>query len=148
MSNVSTHVPTGSLSVRRISWGIVGGLAGGVGFGILMQLMDIIPMVAMLVGSESPVVGWLVHLAISAFIGASYAVLFGRWATSVGPAVLIGLAYGVFWWVLGALTLMPARLGMDLFAFNTMAWQSLIGHLIYGAILGAVFALLVRRTAH
>jgi uncharacterized membrane protein YagU involved in acid resistance len=75
-------------------------------------------------------------------------VLFGRWATSVGPAVLIGLAYGVFWWVLGALTLMPARLGMDLFAFNTMAWQSLIGHLIYGAILGAVFALLVRRTAH
>jgi hypothetical protein len=146
MSSIRTDLAAGPVSVRRVSAGIVGGLAGGVVFGILMQMMGVIPMVAMLVGSESAVVGWLVHLAISAFIGASYAVLFGRWATSVGRAVIIGLVYGVFWWLFGALTIMPARLGMDLFVFNTMAWQSLIGHLIYGAILGAVFGLLVRRT--
>jgi hypothetical protein len=51
--------------------GIVGGLVGGVVFGLLMQMMDMLPMVAMLVGGESIALGWLVHLAISAFIGAT-----------------------------------------------------------------------------
>jgi len=42
-------------------------------------------------------------------------------------------------------TLMPARLGMDVFMFNTMAWQSLMGHVIYGLLLGAVYALVAPR---
>jgi len=98
-------------------------------------------MVAMLVGSEAVVVGWLVHLAIAAFIGAIFALLLARSATGVGSAAVAGVAYGVAWWVLGALILMPARLGMDLFMFNTMAWQSLIGHVMYGPLLGVVYAL-------
>jgi hypothetical protein len=40
---------------------------------------------------------------------------------------------------------MPAKLGMDVFMFNTMAWQSLVGHLIYGLLLGAVYALVAPR---
>jgi uncharacterized membrane-anchored protein YhcB (DUF1043 family) len=40
---------------------------------------------------------------------------------------------------------MPARLGMGVFTFNTMAWLSLVGHLVYGLALGIVFALLSRR---
>jgi len=110
-----------------------------------MQMMDMIPMVAMLVGSEAVAVGWLVHLAIAAFIGATFAVLFGRYATSVGFSTAIGVGYGVVWWVLGALILMPAKLGMDVFMFNTMSWQSLVGHLIYGLLLGAVYALVAPR---
>lgn len=120
--------------------GIVGGLAGGVVFGMLMQMMGMIPMIAMLVGSKSVVIGWLVHLSISAFIGVTFALLFGRKATRLGPAAGIGAAYGTAWWVLGALVLMPARLGMPLFMFNTMAWQSLMGHLIYGVVLGLVYS--------
>lgn len=62
----------GNLS-GRVGWavpaGIVGGLAGGVVSGMMMQMMGMIPMVAMLVGSESVVVGWIVHLIIAAFIG-------------------------------------------------------------------------------
>lgn len=132
---LTTALPT------RLVAGIAGGLAGGVVFGILMQTMDMIGMVAMLIGSKSVAVGWLVHLAISAFIGATYALLFARWATRLVPAALIGLGYGVVWWVLGALLLMPAKLGMDLFMFNKTAWQSLIGHLAYGLLLGVVYAL-------
>jgi hypothetical protein len=131
--------------VGRLVNGVVGGLAGGLLFGILMQAIGMIPMVAMLVGSKSVVVGWLVHLAISSFIGASFAVLFGRWATQIVPAALFGLGYGVVWWVLGGLLLMSARLGMGVFTFNTMAWLSLLGHLVYGLALGIVFALLSRR---
>ncbi|MGH2773701.1 MAG: hypothetical protein ACRDIU_11280 [Actinomycetota bacterium] len=126
----------------NLSAGIAGGLAGGVVFGMLMQMMGMIPMIAMLVGSESVVVGWLVHLAISAFAGGTFAVLFGRQAAAPGPAAGIGVAYGAAWWVLGALFLMPAKLGMPLFVFNSMAWQSLMGHLIYGLVLGLVYATL------
>lgn len=149
MTDATAHPhATAALSVPRLTYGIVGGLIGGVVFGILMQVMDTIPMVAMLVGSNSAAVGWVIHLAISAFIGASFVVLFGRIANTIGTAVTAGLAYGVVWWVLGALLLMPARLGMGVFGFNTMAGQSLMGHLIYGALLGATFGLLVRRERH
>jgi len=128
--------------VGRLINGVVGGLAGGLLFGILMQAIGMIPMVAMLVGSKSVVVGWLVHLAISSFIGASFAGLFGSRATQILPAALFGLGYGVVWWVLGGLLIMPARLGMDVFTFNSMAWLSLLGHLVYGLALGITFALL------
>src|SRR6266540_1404926 len=105
-------------------------------------------MVAMLVDSESTAVGWLVHLVISAGFGAVFAVLVGARASGLVPAGVLGLGYGVLWWVLGALLIMPARLGMDTFMFNKMAWQSLIGHLIYGLLLGVVFVLLTRRSQH
>jgi hypothetical protein len=56
--------------------------------------MTMLGMVALLVGSTSIAVGWLVHLAISAFFGALFAVLFSRIATGTGRAALIGAGYG------------------------------------------------------
>ncbi len=134
----------GNLSSRvgsAVPAGIVGGLVGGVVFGIMMQMMGMIPMVAMLVGSEAVVVGWVVHLAISAFIGLTFALLLGSRANKPGTAAVLGLAYGAVWWVLGPLLIMPARLGMPTFALNDMTTQSLIGHLVYGAILGITYAM-------
>jgi hypothetical protein len=141
MATASAHSATTAALPTRLVAGIAGGLAGGVVFGILMQTMGMIPMVAMLVGSKSVAVGWLVHLVIAAFIGATYALLFARWATGLVPAALIGMGYGVAWWVLGPLVIMPAKLGMGLFMFNTTTGRSLLGHVIYGLILGLVFAL-------
>jgi uncharacterized membrane protein YagU involved in acid resistance len=123
----------------------MGGLAGGLVFGILMHTTDVIPMVAQLVGSDSIPVGWIVHLAISSFIGASFAILLGSLAKTLISSALIGMAYGVVWWVLGALIIMPAQLGMPVSEVNTTAWQSLMGHLLYGLVLGVVFSQLARR---
>lgn len=58
-----------------------------------------------------------------------------------------GAAYRLVLWVVGALMAMPARLGMDLFVINEMSLRSLGGHLVFGVILGAVVALLARRSA-
>lgn len=141
----TTHSIPFSTATHRVVHGIAGGLAGGVVFGLLMQMMGMIPMVAQLVGSSSPAVGWIVHLAISSFIGATFALLFAELARTLLSSALYGMGYGALWWVVGALILMPARLGMPVFELNTTAWQSLMGHLIYGLVLGVVFNRLARR---
>lgn len=141
----TTHSLNLSSVTHRVGYGVLGGIAGGIVFGLLMQMMDMIGMVAQLVGSSSAAVGWVVHLAISAFIGASFAVLLGSLSRALVPAALFGMAYGVVWWVLGALLIMPTQLGMPVLEINSTAWQSLMGHLLYGLVLGIVFSQLVRR---
>jgi len=143
--STTTHSMNLTATTHRAVYGIVGGLAGGVVFGLLMAMMDMIGMVAQLVGSSSAAVGWIVHLAISAFIGASFAVLLGSLAKTLVPAALVGMGYGVVWWVLGALLIMPAQLGMPVLQLNTTAWQSLMGHLLFGLVLGIVYSVLARR---
>jgi len=143
--STTTHLMNLTATTHRAVYGIVGGLAGGVVFGLLMAMMGMIGMVAQLVGSSSAAVGWIVHLAISAFIGASFAVLLGSLAKTLVPAALVGMGYGVVWWVLGALLIMPAQLGMPVFELNTTAWQSLMGHLLFGLVLGIVYSVLARR---
>ncbi|NEE02617.1 hypothetical protein [Phytoactinopolyspora halotolerans] len=133
----------------RVGAGIVGGLVGGVGFGILMQAMGMMPMVADLINSSSEGVGWLVHLFNSALFGAIFVLLFFRWIDSLGPAALLGLLYGVAWWLVGALWIMPAWLGMDemIFEIGDPQWQSFVGHLFYGLLLAVVYVLLVPKLA-
>lgn len=134
-SSFSTGVGT------SVPAGILGGLAGGVVFGVMMQMMGMIPMIAMLVGSESMAMGWIIHLAIASFIGATFALLLGGRANRPGSSTALGLGYGLVWWILGPLLIMPARLGMPTFMINDMTVNSLIGHLVYGAVLGLTYAL-------
>ncbi|MDP9445067.1 MAG: hypothetical protein M3P83_12240 [Actinomycetota bacterium] len=148
MTTANAHRTADIASSHRLAYGIAGGLAGGLVFGVLMQMMGMISMIGQLVGTPSTAVGWVVHLAISAFLGALFALLFGNRATTFGIAAIAGMAYGVVWWVLGALLAMPARLGMEVFTLNAMAWQSLMGHVLYGLVLGLVYAALVRREQH
>ncbi len=112
-----------------------------------MQLAGMMSMVAALVGSTAPAVGWTVHLLISAFFGAAFGVLLGPRAKGSVSGVLLGVGYGAVLWVVGALILMPARLGMPLFAINDMTINSLVGHLVFGLLLGAVASLVLRSRA-
>lgn len=123
---------------RRIAAGVLGGLAGGVVFGVLMAVMGMLPMIAALIGSDSAAVGLGLHLGTSVVIGLGLTVILGGMLTGYGRGAVLGLLYGAFWWVLGALLIMPLMLGMPLFAISTMALMSLMGHLVYGLILGVV----------
>jgi uncharacterized membrane protein YagU involved in acid resistance len=127
--------------------GAIGGIAGGIVFGLMMQAQEMMPMVAMLARSESIVVGWLVHLLISAFIGAVFGVIASRLPQAWPTILIAGAVNGVIWWVLGALVLMPLILGMNemVFQVGTMQINSLIGHLIFGVIAAAVFRVLHNR---
>lgn len=125
--------------------GVVGGLAGGLVFGVMMHAMGMMPMIAAMLGAESVLVGWLIHLAISSFIGVSYALVFAP-TRSMGGALVTGMAWGLLWWVLGPLLIMPTALGMGVFMINQTTLMSLVGHLIFGAILGLVAMLWTSRT--
>ena len=144
----------------RILAGIVAGLIAGLVFGIMMQIMTaptpegkevpMMQMVAMVVRSDSIAVGWLYHLFNSAVIGALFGWLLGKRSRGYGSALLWGGLYGVVWWVLGGLVLMPLFLGMAPFAplmmapMRMVAMGSLAGHIIYGLILGVAFLWLRR----
>ncbi len=134
----------GQLLVRRGAAGVAGGLVGGVVFGLMMQAWGMIPMVAQLVGSSSPAVGWVVHLLISAFFGAAFGVVLGPVVKGLISGTLLGVGYGAVLWVVGPLLLMPARLGMPLFVVDDMALRSLVGHLVFGLVLGAIVGVMLR----
>ncbi|WP_240987114.1 hypothetical protein [Arthrobacter sp. Soil736] len=131
------HVSAWNLS-RRFTAGVVGGVAGGLVFGLLMALMGMLPMVASLVGSSSAWAGFGIHMVISVLIGLGLTLPFAGLLRTYRRSVLVGLGYGALWWVLGALTIMPAILGMPLFLVNVMSGMSLVGHLLYGATLALV----------
>jgi hypothetical protein len=140
----------------KLGASVVAGLAGGLVFGVMMHMMVAptpdggqMPMMAMIgqiIGSPSVVVGWMCHLFNSAVIGAIFGWLLGNNVRTLGSAFGWGAAYGLGWWILGGLVLMPVLLGMPAFAPVTMpgmrgiAMGSLIGHLLYGLTLGGVLA--------
>jgi hypothetical protein len=146
----------------RVASGAAAGLIAGIVFGTMMQMMQaptpeggqmsMMAMVAMVVHSSSIGVGWVYHLFNSVVIGAVFGWLFGARATTVGSGAGWGVLYGIGWWILGAQILMPLALGMPPFASVMMAPMrmvaigSLIGHGVYGLILGGLFPLFVRTT--
>jgi uncharacterized membrane protein YagU involved in acid resistance len=138
---------TQGLNTRVLRTGILAGIIGGIPFGILMGMMGMMPMIGMLVGVDSAFVGALVHAAISAITGAIYGIFAVRFPLTWRNAIVGGLLYGVIWWVLGALILMPALLGMFemIFVIGQMQWMSLLGHIIFGEVLALSFVWLRRR---
>src|SRR3989337_2214284 len=108
--------------------------------------MPMMAMVGQIVGSPTVGVGWVYHLFNSAVIGAIFGFLLGDRVHGFAPALGWGAAYGFVWLILGGLILMPILLGMPAFAPLTMApmrmvaMGSLVGHLVFGLILGGKFA--------
>jgi uncharacterized membrane protein YagU involved in acid resistance len=135
----------GTAGLRALARGAVAGLIGGLLFTIVMVQIGFLPTVASLVGSTSPLSGFIVHLLIANLIGMSYGLLFHRQSFDLGSALGWGISYGFVWWLLGPLTLLPVFLGgapqWTLDAARA-AFPALIGHIAYGAGLGITFYIL------
>ncbi|MBV9911846.1 MAG: hypothetical protein JOZ93_04685 [Sinobacteraceae bacterium] len=147
--NREVHGPA-TRTLQSLAWGALASLGGGVLFGLVMLSSGALPRVAALMGGSSVQEGFAIHLVIGAIIGSSYGILFRNEAPSFAAGLAWGLLYGLAWWFLGPLTLLPVLLG------GPLAWTpeaigpalpSLVGHLIYGAATAFVFLLLERRQA-
>ena len=138
----------GTRTLRSLGWGALASLVGGLLFSLVMVATGVLPMIANLAGGSSPALGFVIHMGISTMIGMSYGLLFRYEAPDAGSSVVWGMLYGLVWWFVGHLTLLPVLLGGP-FVWTTEAaaagLPSLIGHLIYGAALALLFLILERR---
>lgn len=143
-----------------VDWaaGLVGGVVGTVAFGIMLTVMmpDVIevaiPSMYGLAPPRSGVAGWLVHLGHGAMLGVVFAGLVsvaGLQGESAGRQVAAGVLYGALVWVVLAAVVMPIWLSgagspanPPLPNFNVM---SLVGHLVYGLLLGVVYTAVAGR---
>jgi len=127
-----------------IQAGTVAGLVGGGVFGVQMAVGGMLPMIAGMIGSEDVVIGFILHMLISAFIGGTYGFIASRIPNQLLVQVVAGSIYGIVWWVLGALLIMPLVMGMTemVFVVGEMQLMSLVGHIIFGIIMSVSFIVL------
>ncbi len=135
-------------------WGraiVAGGFAGTIGgliFSSWVASGDYFPLLAgygQLSVSRSAIV--ILHFGVALFIGVTFGLLFQRDVRGYGSCMGWGLGYAIFWWFLGQLTLLPlaAHKPLDWSADQGAAvFGSLVGHILYGLILGVTYATLNR----
>ncbi len=128
---------------RALLGGTLAGVVGGWAFGKWMAQVGFFPLIANLVGSSSRMVGEWLHFLIAVIIGITFAVLFQREVRGFGSSMVCGVAYGIFWWFLGPLTILPLWLRRPLDWSNDHASElfgSLVGHIVYGLLVGLIYA--------
>jgi hypothetical protein len=132
---------------RAIAVGGFAGIIGGWAFGKWMAQVNFFPLIAGLVHSESMMMGVTLHFIFAVIIGATFGVLFQADVRGYGSSMSWGAAYGLFWWFLGPLTILPKLQG------NTLDWSyerggalfgSLVGEIIYGLIVGLIYGVVDR----
>ena len=127
---------------RNITTGIYAGLFGGSVFGIMMAVGGMFPMISGMMGMDDALVGFVLHLIISAVIGAIFGIALDSIVTQgPGMSLLAGGVYGIIWWVLGPLLIMPLVMGMPMFQIQAMM-GSLFGHIMFGITMGTIYFLL------
>ena len=143
---------------------VVGGLAAGTGMGVVLSVgTQLMPLIGALYGAGTFLGGWVAHLANSVFFALVFSFALSRavvrretfpLATYVG----IGLGYGAFLGLVTGGVLFPLWLNAGVQADVPVPFLPLpddgtffvttlvlgVAHLVYGAILGFVYAVLSR----
>ena len=134
--------------LRSLSWGAGAGLFGGIVASPVLLATHALPKVVGLDTTLSGFRGLILHLIVSAAIGMMYGLLFRNEASSLGLGIAWGWLFGLIWWFVGPMTLLPLLL-TGACDWSTDAASallpSLMGHLIYGAATAFAFLLLERR---
>ncbi len=154
----------------RLNWllgGAVGGAVGAAIFGGLLWLIDpaiVTETIPAIYGLDlAGSVGWLFHLLHGAALGIVFGLLVTRepilgtlsadvetgFIAAMGPSVrlsLAGMVYGLAVWVFLPGVLFSFWVAIGVLTdpgFPTVAVESLVGHLLFGLVLGALFSMFV-----
>lgn len=138
-------------SVPRLAAGALAGLVGGLAFGALMVLPAVtgagledtgmMTLLSRLIGTDSLPILWGVHVLASAVFGLAFAAFVAphEWRRTLPLALL----WGALLWLVGAFLLLRVLTGEPL-AFEVGLLYNLLGHLVYGAVLGSSYVALFR----
>jgi hypothetical protein len=138
----------GVKALQSLGWGAVAGFAGGLVSCPIMLKTGVLTKIAGLDTSLSNIHGLAIHLLVSALIGMTFGLLFRNESSSLADGIGWGWLFGLMWWYLGPMTLLPLML-TGVCDWSTAAASallpSLIGHLVFGAVTAFVFLVLERR---
>jgi uncharacterized membrane protein YagU involved in acid resistance len=125
---------------------VAGGLAGCFGgwvFGRWMDKVNLFPVLGGLINSHTRASGVAVHSLVAMVIGASFGLLFQRDIRGYGSSLGWGMAYGILWWFLGPMTILPLLQGRPLdwsYQHGGLLFGSLVGHVVFGLTVGLSYA--------
>lgn len=151
MSQTTSTTRQRDVSVGNWKAGVAGGLAGALVMGALVVAMNLatiavaIPSLYMLAPPANPGIGLAVHLSHGAVLGVAFAALTGAFGLDSARDLLgLGLVWGVVTWIGLAALLMPVWLSVvgspASPPFPNFAVPSLLWHVVYGLVLGGVYA--------
>ncbi len=129
---------------------IGGGLIAGVVMGLMIRfVMGIMPLIGALYGMETALAGWIAHLIHSVVFAALFAAIIAQLGLAGGRSSTwrwlgLGAGYGVLVWLVAAVFVMPVWLSLVGAApagasIPNINPQSLVGHLVFGVVLGFVY---------
>jgi hypothetical protein len=147
---------------RRWRAGAFGGLAAGVTMGVVLHgALGLMPTIGALVGVETTLAGWAVHLFNSALFGALFVAVFDHsffddLRADVGGCLSLGVVHSALLGIITGGLLLPAAIALEgatslpvptlpvpgLTASFEFGAVIAVAHLIYGLVLGRVFAAL------
>ncbi|MFN3724347.1 MAG: DUF6789 family protein [Paracoccaceae bacterium] len=134
MQNIKAGIVAGFVATVVLSAMMVAKTMMGI-----MPALDVIAMLSAMMGT-SAVMGWIVHFMIGTLAwGGGFALLYGMIPGS--GAVTKGIVFGIAAW-LGMMVMVMPMAGAGLFgmAMGIMApMMTLVLHIIFGAVLGAVY---------
>lgn len=153
-TDTQSSTATGIETAETNPWiaGGIGGLVGAVVFGGMIQATMppiITHAIPALWGLSGLAAGWAVHLVDGVVFGLAFAVvventLLRRYAGELRSGWLVGAAWGVVLWALAAGVVMPIWLSAVGFpaapALPNRNPATLPGHVVYGLLLGLVYA--------
>ena len=128
----------------KLSRAIIAGIVGAIAMSIVgvwiapmmgMERMNPANMLAMAMGNNM-ILGWVGHLMVGAILAIIYASLQNHLP---GPSAIRGAVFSLAPWILLLLIVSP-MMGMPMFMGSMMKTvQSLIGHIVYGLVMGSVY---------
>src|SRR5260221_1415048 len=132
---------------RAVVAGGLAGTIGGLAFSGWEYAGGYLPLLEGLPDFQSQAKAVIMHFLVALLIGSIFGILFQRDVRGYGSSMGWGLGFGIFLWFLGPLTVFPivGRQPLDWSAEQgTALFGSLVGYIIYGFILGTIYAFLDR----
>jgi uncharacterized membrane protein YagU involved in acid resistance len=113
--------------------------------GMMGIKMNIPEMLGSMFG-ESLIIGWMMHFMIGIVLAVNYGIIFYS-RVNINPLWLRGALFGLLPWLMAQIMVMPMMSLMNDMPFSAglfsgsvmMAMASMVGHLVYGAVLGVVY---------
>ena len=134
------------LALGRLTSGLVAGAAGGLAFGTLMLAnftinaeigrTGMLQLVQQFLGTDSAATVWAVHMTTSILLGLLFSVLIVP--QSYRSSILWAVGFILVAGFVGSQVILRTLVGVPI-VFDAGAAFALIGHIVYGVILGLVY---------